>query len=225
VAAARGFLAVEVDVQLASDGIPVILHDETLERTTGCRQRADTVTSAMLATLRADHGFRSASGMDAGEASARNWTIPDLGALLGRCIAHGLRINLELKAPTADPVGLVAAVGRCLAETPAGWAPTHVLISSFDAGLVAQSHEQLPAIPRALLCETVEGSALDTAQQHACCALNIGDAGCTPGVIAAAGQLGMAVLVWTVNDLGRAHTLLADGVRSVITDRMEFASD
>ena len=197
----------------------MIVHDETLERTAGRDLRVDALTADALAAVRADRGFRGTRVQQDRECS-----IPSLAALLERCMLRGLCVNLELKAPAADPAGLVAAVALCLSRAPQGWAAAHVLISSFDAGLVAQSQDQLPKIPRALLCEAVADAELATARQLGCSALNMGDRGCTPEVISAAAAAGMAVLAWTVNRPQRAHTLLADGVCCVITDRMDLAS-
>ena len=50
--AAEGGIAVEMDVQLSKDGVPVVFHDATLERVTGMEGRVRDYDAATLATFR-----------------------------------------------------------------------------------------------------------------------------------------------------------------------------
>ena len=87
-AAQRGYRAVEFDVMLSADGVPVLIHDETLERTTNGRGRVcDAVVRAIVAT-RCRQRFADEF---AGE------PIPRFDQALELCRSLGLAANVEIK--------------------------------------------------------------------------------------------------------------------------------
>ena len=102
----RGYRAVEFDAVLAADGVPVLLHDETLERTTNGQGRVSEFTSQQLAAL------------DAGSWLAPQFAhepVPTLHDALTLCRAQGTWVNIEIK-----PVpGFEAATGEAVAQEAA----------------------------------------------------------------------------------------------------------
>ena len=85
---AHGYRMVEFDVKLSGDGVPFLLHDDTLDRTTDARGRADALTWAELAKLDAGSWH---SAVYAGE------VLPTLGAIAVWSIANGVACNIEIK--------------------------------------------------------------------------------------------------------------------------------
>jgi glycerophosphoryl diester phosphodiesterase len=89
VGAAHGYRAFECDVKLAADGVPFLLHDATLQRTTSGRGPAAALPWNALSRLDAG-GWHSPSY--AGEPPA------SLAAVAAFCLRNGFALNVEIKA-------------------------------------------------------------------------------------------------------------------------------
>ena len=91
--ASHGYRAFECDVKLSADGVPFLLHDATLERTT-----PDTGTAGDLT-------WRELSRLDAGAWHSRAFAgepLPSLEAIARYCIRNGFALNIELKPTPGD---------------------------------------------------------------------------------------------------------------------------
>ncbi|MDD1649382.1 MAG: hypothetical protein LUO80_03165 [Methylococcaceae bacterium] len=191
---------IEMDVHLASDGVPVVIHDDTLERTTDGSGAVAAHRAAQLQTLDAGSWF---GPHFAGE------PLPTLEEAL-RLLAGRLRINLEVKATRA---GL--AVLDLLPSFPAA----EVVVSSFDHALLADLRRNAPDLPLAVLQES--GSwrrALASAVAlHACAFHPQVDLVSRP-LLAACRRMQLPVFVWTVDDAGQARTLARAGVAGVFSN-------
>ncbi|NCC31330.1 MAG: hypothetical protein EOM24_04800, partial [Chloroflexia bacterium] len=86
-ALASGAPAIELDTMLTRDGVPVVIHDRTVERTTSGRGRVDDLTLAQVRALDAGEKF---------SAEFRGECIPTLEQVFRR-YAGKLLINVELK--------------------------------------------------------------------------------------------------------------------------------
>lgn len=110
---------VEFDVQLTADGVPVVIHDETLERTTDGRGRVVAYSLDQLRRLDASAGMAGFAGV----------RVPTLDEVLELVAPTGVAINVELKNSVEDYPGLEEKVLAAVAEAaPAG----HVVLSSFN---------------------------------------------------------------------------------------------
>ena len=85
---AHGYRMVEFDVKLSADGVPFLLHDDTLDRTTDGAGRADALPWAELSKLDAGSWHSAAY---AGE------PLPTLSAIARWAIANGAACNIEIK--------------------------------------------------------------------------------------------------------------------------------
>ncbi len=201
---ALGARWVEIDVQCARDGTPVVIHDHRMNRTTNGRGRVAEHTAEALAQFDAGAWFDSRF---AGE------RIPTLAQMLDLCSSLGLGLNVELKpAPGAG-----RETARAAASLLADW-PGMLLVTSFDFEALAAFHAAAPAVPVGALF----GSAPSTAEVAA-----IGLPLSTIGVAARAAsrevvaQLvggGHAIMVYTVNAVEDAVRLRSWGVRAIFTD-------
>jgi hypothetical protein len=97
-----GCRGVEFDIMLAADGVPVLIHDETLERTTDGHGRVAETSWEVLRRLDAGGWF--------GERFAGE-PLPTLQEAATRCIELGLAVNLEIKPAS----GFEAETGRVAA--------------------------------------------------------------------------------------------------------------
>ena len=198
-AAARlGCRAVEFDVMLTADREPILIHDETLERTTRCTGR---VAGQTLAQIRACAP-----------------EVPTLAEAIGACRRLGLWANVELKPAAGHEEETGAVVGAWLA---AHWDGNGV-VSSFSAKSALGARRSLPATAFALLCESLPGD-----WQAQCAALGAVavhlDAACVD--VATAGRLRESGLTWacyTVNERAAADRLCGLGCAAVFSDRPDL---
>jgi glycerophosphoryl diester phosphodiesterase len=193
---------------LSRDGAPVLIHDETVDRTTDGTGRVPELTLAELRRL--DAGVRF-SGSLAGE------RIPTLGEAVGLCLEFGLAANVEIK-PAA---GHAAETGRVVAETLRDAWPAdgpHLLLSSFERASLAAAREAAPAIPRGLLAENLPADWEAALQGLGCATLHLDHERVTVADLGGLVARGVPVLLYTVNEPGRALELLTVGASAVFTD-------
>jgi len=134
-AEAAGADGIELDVHLSRDGVPMVIHDETVDRTTGGRGRVGTLSREQLRQLDAGSWFSPAF---AGE------TIPTLEEVFAWA-ADRLRLNVEIKA---------AEAGLAVIKLLRGHSRVRALVSSFDHALLEQLHRQDPALPLGFLVDS-----------------------------------------------------------------------
>jgi glycerophosphoryl diester phosphodiesterase len=103
----RGFRGVEFDAMLASDAVPVLIHDDTLERTTSGHGEVGAHTAEELGALDAGRWHSPAF---AGE------PVPRFEAAVRWCRAHDVWINIEIKPAPGAAMRTGAAVGRLTAS-------------------------------------------------------------------------------------------------------------
>ena len=195
--------AIELDVRLAVDGEPVVLHDETLAR----------VTSGVDARAAADLTARELGRVDLGGGA----TVPTLAHALEHARGRRVAVNVEMKRDVPDRVAVVRAVARLLAT----WDARHaVLVSSFDPAMLGLLAALAPSVPRALLVHrtwyrelAARGIAPTVAQ-----AVHVERVIATPALLRALRRTGLVVQVWTVNHAVEANDLDALGVDGLITD-------
>lgn len=197
-ALAEGADGVELDVHPSRDGVPLVFHDETLERLVPGDARAlAAVDAAELRALALPGGHR----------------MPTLAEVLE--LLHGrLRINIEIKD--------AAALDSVLAALPA--VPDGVLLSSFDHDAVRVAAERAPTIPRAALTDAGPRARdaadwpLDLLRATRADAWHPHHGLVTRRRVERAHAHGCSVNVWTVNDAALADRLAALGVDGVFTD-------
>ena len=123
----RGADVAEIDVRLTSDGMPVLLHDRSLRRTTGVRRAVADTTHAELRDLRLE---------------GTEERIPTFAEVLGG-LDDGLRIAIDVKDP--------AAADAVLDEIADQRAEAKVLFWAQSVGAVRRAVERAPEIETALL--------------------------------------------------------------------------
>ena len=211
VGASHGYRAFECDVKLSSDGVPFVLHDATLQRTT--RERG----------VASQRPWAELSRIDAGGWHSRAYageTIPSFEAIGAYCLRNGFALDVEIK-PTP---GAEEETGRVVAQAAARlWrgAPVPPLLSSFrmDALVAAQAAE--PALPRAMLLDSWRNGWFEEAQALGCVAVVTDYVMLDAAVIARIHGAGMRALAYTVNDAATAKWLLGCGIDGIVTDAVD----
>jgi glycerophosphoryl diester phosphodiesterase len=204
-AARLGYKAVEFDVMLSGDGTPVLIHDETLERTTsGVGRVGDTPDSVLFA-------------LDAGQGEP----IPRFTEAAALCRELGLLANVEIKPSAGQEIATAERVATLTAEL---WhdAPVPPLISSFSLVALEIARDLAPTIARGVLFEAVPADWLAEITRLQAFSLHCDAARLPDAVLAEARARAIPVLCYTVNSENRAKRLFARGVSALFTDRLDL---
>lgn len=215
---ALGYRAVEFDVMLSRDGTPVLIHDETVDRTTNGSGRVPRMSDDELFALSLAKGAHAAF---AGE------RIPRFADAARQCQALGLLANVEIKPAEGferETAACVASMSRALWQGAAGeGGPARIppLISSFSETALEVARDLAPELPRALLVEWVPADWQARIDRLGCVALHCSARQPGWGWLARARASGMAVRCYTVNRPGQATRLFARGIDAVFTDALQ----
>ncbi|HSI57943.1 MAG TPA: glycerophosphodiester phosphodiesterase [Ideonella sp.] len=210
--ASHGFRCFETDVKLSADGVPFLLHDATLDRTTTASGVAGELSWSELSRL--DAGGRHSRAY-AGE------PLPSLQALATWLMRNGYLLDLEIKPTPGQERRTGQRVAAEVARLWAGHAGAPPLLSSFKADGLEGAREAAPGLPRALVVDTDEAGWLATARALGCVAVitnyNMMDAALLQQLRGA----GMRAAVYTVNDPTEVERLLALGIDGIVTDAVD----
>jgi len=215
-AAKSGIRAVEFDVMLSSDRVPVLMHDETLERTTSGRGSVSATPYAELASLDAGAWFGP---------EFRNEPVPSFERAGRLCVELGLWANVEIK-PAAGFERETAQVACDLARRLWAGASPAPLLSSFQPVCLEVALAAAPELERGYLTDRVEPGWLEFATRLACVSVHCNGDRLTQAQAAEVKSAGFALLCYTVNDADAARRLFSWGVDAIFTDRLDrFSAD
>jgi glycerophosphoryl diester phosphodiesterase len=221
----RGALALgvdflELDVHLSRDGRPVVIHDATLERTTGGRGPVGTRTFAELRELR----LRDADGAPTGE------TVPSLDEVVAVAAPTPVRLLVELKADArrAPYPGLEEAV---LAALDRRGMAGRVVLMAFEPETVRRLRALRPEQPTGALHSSRTLARLGSTalreieglREAGVAFLGLQHSLVTPEVVAEARAAGLLLGAWTVNEAKAMRRIIGLGVGVLITDRPDLA--
>jgi glycerophosphoryl diester phosphodiesterase len=209
--AENGYRMFECDVKLSSDGIPFLLHDDTLERTTNGHGIAGLQTWAALQKLDAGAWH---SGFYKGE------PLPSLETIAAWCIANNFDLNIEIKPTT----GADALTGEIVASHAARLWQTSSrkpLLTSFKPDALQAAQDSAPGLPRGLLLHELWTGWLETALMLGCQAIVCRHSLWDRSSVTQAKSADFKTLSYTVNDQAEVQRLLALGTDGIITDRVD----
>ena len=178
----------EFDVRGSREGIPVLLHDETLERVQGLPDRPEALSIGQLAAV----------------------GIPTLEEVLAAA-GPAPFLDIELKGepvPDVIPV-LEAARGTALARA---------VVSSFEAETIAWVGDQRPGWPRWLNAMDLAPSTLRLASELACRGLSVDWHAIEAAGMTRAASMGLEVAAWTVRRRATAARLEGLGVVAICAE-------
>ena len=204
-ALALGAEAIELDCQLSSDGELVVIHDETLERTTDGEGPVGDRSAAELAALDAGSWF---------DPSYRGERIPRLADVLDQ-VRDRVMLNVEIKS--ARDLGVIEPkLATLVAEARAAeW----VVFSSFHGDAVRNMRAAAPWARLGVLCdEDPRRGGLTLALELDAEVLIPGRRWVDPPIVEEAHVRGLDVWVWTVNEPGEMRRLIALGVDAIFSD-------
>jgi glycerophosphoryl diester phosphodiesterase len=238
-----GATALELDVHATADGHLVVVHDDTVDRTTQGTGAVHTLTLAQVRRLDAAYHFTPADwspghgprhplrGIATGRrpppegASPEDFTIPLLAEVLQNFPGVPLSIDIKTTAPQTPPYEHLLA--ELLAEHGRG---EETIVASFADAALAAFAACRPAVSMSAGPErvtefwsAVQGGApgIELPGVHALqVPLTFGDVTVVDDpFVAGAHHRDLAVHVWTIDDAETMHGLLDLGVDGIVTDR------
>jgi len=193
--------AVEVDVHLSADGIPILMHDDSVDRTTDAQGPVASLTLAELRKL--DAGARSPFESFRGE------KVPTLAEALELTRGRALLI-IEIK-----PLDVEGAV---LEEVRRAGALDWAMIWSFHPGVVAGARRREPRLPAGLLTHSLSDAIAQQALELGAQGTGVYYQNLTEEGVRLAHRKGLAVHAWTVDQPPDMHRLAAAGVDGIVTN-------
>jgi glycerophosphoryl diester phosphodiesterase len=202
--ASMGFKAVEFDVMLTADAMPIIIHDETLERTTNGRGSVPLMNYSELVSLDAGRGER----------------IPTYEEAARLCRELGVWANVEIKPAKGHERATGLAVALLSRQLWRG-AALQPLLSSFSIEALEAAYEAAPELRRGYLVDKVPEGWRDTMQRLECVALHCNRKSLTENLAVDAHAAGYSILLWTVNEPIEAKRLFRMGADCLVTDALD----
>ena len=214
---AYGYAAVEFDVMLSKDGVPVLMHDPDFGRTVPGRGRVADTAAADLLKMDAGAWFGAAF---AGE------TVPAYASVVQFCRQHGIWMNVEIKPSPGAEVAtgrVVAEVARDLfADVPLAEVSRRPLLSSFSFDALMAAKLAAPGLPRGLLMSRVGADWRARLQSLDAVALHTNHQNLNEKTAREIKAAGYGLFCYTVNSLERASEITAWGVDGFCTDRIDL---
>lgn len=194
---------IELDIHLSTDGVVMVIHDETLNRTTNGTGLVRDFTCLQLQAFQVD----------------KKQFIPTLEEVLN-AIDKKCSVNIEIKSNDLA-IQLVAIIERYVAEKK--WTYEHFLVSSFEWTNLEQIRKLNPNIPIAVLTEKDITLALAFAKKTKAQAINPAFHLLTNENVGTIQEAGFKVYPWTVNeivDINRMKEYKVNGIISDFPDRL-----
>lgn len=208
---AAGFRGVEFDVMLASDRVPVLMHDEEFGRTLAGAGRIAQTSSAMLGS------------MDAGSWLGPGWAgeaVPLYREAFDFCVAAGIFMNVEIKPSVGDEALTGEVVGHLTEQWLRDQPQAQVLFSSFSVAALQAARLAAPRVPQGLLVREIPTDWHEQLQALGAVSLHVEHQALDAASAAAVRAADIGLFCFTVNTRHRAAQLLAWGVDAICTDRI-----
>jgi len=206
---------VEFDVLLTRDGVPVVIHDPELDRTTDGRGPVAAKTLAQIRALDAGRWFHPQFAAE---------RIPMLEEALVEC-AGRIAVNVEIKGEAVDPGSLDDPEGveaRVVAALRRHGLGESAAVSSFEPRALERVRRLAPEIPLQSLYN--RDLHRDLGPVEVCAACGAGAFNCSveevnPRWIVEAHRAGLRVNVYTSDDPEEVENLVSLGVDGIFTNR------
>lgn len=227
-----GVDVLEMDVRVTADGHVVVIHDETVDRTTSGRGNVHDLTLDQVQALDAGHHFTP----DEGKSFPRRGQgvrVPLLREVLAAFPEHLFTVELK-GSPDPEYVEKVLAIVEELA-------PERAIVASFALSLLRRVRRLAPQVPTNLAISEIRRFFLLSKLRLAWLVRSPGrvlqvpthsnhDEGTglrvvTRGFVRAAHRGGRSVQVWTINDPDEMRELITMGVDGITTDRPDLLNE
>lgn len=193
-----GVDGIELDVHLSSDNELIVIHDETVDRTTNGKGEVNQLSLKELKALKIEN-------------TAEIPTLTEVFDLVNqRCF-----INIELKG-IGTPKPVIQLIAHYISEK--NWDYNHFLISSFDWKMLEETHSLDPKIKIGVLTEESIDNALAFAKNINAFAINPYYKLLSKENVILMQQNGFEIYPWTVNSENAIQKIKTFNVNGIISD-------
>jgi glycerophosphoryl diester phosphodiesterase len=218
--AARNGFVLEVDAKLTEDGVPVALHDATLDRTANCSGQLRTFTLAELAACKTDVLGSPGSPL-ATRPATKPAPIATIRAVLDFARRSGAEVNLEIKNVPTDPDydSTPAYADRVMDVVLASRIPrSQLIVQSFTTANLDVARQRLPGVRTSLLSlQVINEAFLQTAADRSYDLISP-EWPVTADYVARAHGMGLQVAPFTLDAAADVRAAKAAKVDALITD-------
>lgn len=212
---------VEFDVQLAKDGVPVVIHDDTLRRTGLRPELVGDLTSHQLAKIDAGSWF-NAKYPNRARPEFTGEGVPTLSALLKLLKPSNGLIYIELKCDSETYKPLAAAVCDVIRDAPM---LPRMIVKSFKLAAIPEVRHLLPNVQAAALFEPSIMTILRRrkhiiamAREFGAQQISLHRSLATAKLTALAAQAQMPVTAWTADNHKWIERCRQRGIGALITN-------
>lgn len=214
---AAGATHLEIDIRGTADDIPVVIHDETVDRTCLTSGEVASMTAAEVRSLDPCALWSELAGVATGDREPpdglpTSWfRVPTLDEVLRTFPGVPTILDLKNTAPVSSVANVIASWNRT----------DDLILAGYDDEILEAASEALPGVPRGagyggtmrfFEGHEVEAEAIIVPLEHD--GITLVD----QGYVEQAHDEGKAFWVWTINEMDQASDLLGMGVDGLITD-------
>lgn len=198
---------IEMDVNTTQDGVPVVIHDNTVDRVTSGTGDVSTLSSGYIAGLEAGSWFSPAY------AGAK---VPTLAEFLDQTNTEGAGLLLEIKGPETR-----SEVQRVVDMLKERGMLEQTILQSFDTNVLSYAREYEPSLRLGLLRGALDADVVAAAKQFGAVTYNPSWSALAarPDAIKELHQAGIAVMPYTVDSPQQWKDMTEAGVDGIITNR------
>lgn len=211
----------EFDVQLSKDGVPVVVHDPTLERSASCPDRVADLTSKQLGKVDIGSWFNKKFPTKA-RAEFAHEKVPTLSQVLDLLKDTKGLIYIELKCGDADYEPLAKAVCDVIRDSHL---LPQIIVKSFKLAAIPVVRFHLPAVQTAALFEPTimdflrrRKHILAIAREFGAHQISLHYSLVTRKLVTLATEYQMPVTIWTADDPKWTKRCAKLGIRALITN-------
>ena len=211
---------IEFDVRLSSDGVAVVIHDDTLNRTGRISGAVSELTATELQAVDVGSWFKKRTGGQ----SFSTETIPTLAAVFDLFASNDAVLYVEMKCSELQAAALAGTVARQIVEMKMR---DRVVVESFALAAIQEvkridSHVRTAALFEPRLSRPVSTlrtqTILKLAREHQADELALHHALARTKTLQAAKDEGFEIVVWTVDDVGWIERARENGIKALISN-------
>lgn len=215
---------VEFDVQLARDGVPVVIHDPTLDRTGRQKGLVAELTSKQLGTVDVGSWFNARYPARA-QAAFDHETVPALTQVLELLAHHGGLIYIELKATDDTFRPLTEAIANVIRDSPL---LRRIIVKSFHLAVIAEIRARVPGVATAALFSPAirhlmrrRKNIIDIARDAGADQLSLHHSLASRRLVSLAAEINMPVTIWTADNSAWIERCRTRDIGALITNDPE----
>jgi len=210
-AATMGLNWIEFDVQLTNDQQWIVIHDETVERTTNGRGKVTDYTLANIEQLDAGLWYQP---------PYPGQHVPTLIKTIKLAEQLGLHVNIEIKGAAIEPEKYAQLMVEFIHDNHI--ALNQILISSFDLACIIEIRSLLPKVAIGYLIDNFNSNTIAITKANNFTTINCDVNTITENDLNIANANNIPVMLYTVNDKKLADLWLGRGVVAIFTDRPDL---